>query len=64
MERFNSYLISFFHAVNRNEFGIMQTRQDVTHVIANLQRQRVNGRCLASEYLECNTDLLGMLLPG
>ncbi|KAJ9537864.1 hypothetical protein OSB04_030597 [Centaurea solstitialis] len=40
------------------------TRQDVTHVIANLQRQRVNGRCLASEYLECNTDLLGMLLPG
>ncbi|XP_024980472.1 putative MO25-like protein At5g47540 [Cynara cardunculus var. scolymus] len=40
------------------------TRQDVTHVIANLQRQRVNGRYLASEYLECNTDLLGMLVPG
>ncbi|KAI3803599.1 hypothetical protein L1987_31755 [Smallanthus sonchifolius] len=40
------------------------TRQDVTHVIANLQRQRLNGRYLASEYLECNTSLLAMLLPG
>ncbi|KAD6794405.1 hypothetical protein R6Q59_025080 [Mikania micrantha] len=40
------------------------TRQDITHVIANLQRQRVNGRYPASEYLECNTALLAMLLPG
>ncbi|KAJ0697621.1 putative peptidase M13, armadillo-like helical [Helianthus annuus] len=40
------------------------TRQDVTHVIANLQRQRVNGRYLASEYLESNTAVLAMLLPG
>ncbi|KAI7741779.1 hypothetical protein M8C21_000623 [Ambrosia artemisiifolia] len=40
------------------------TRQDVTHVIANLQKQRVNGRSVASDYLERNTDLLTMLLPG
>lgn len=40
------------------------TRQDVTHVIANLQRQRMNGRYIASEYIERNTDLLAMLLPG
>lgn len=61
---FNSYLISLLHAVNSNEFGIMQTRQDVTHVLANLQRQRPNGRCIASEYLEHNTYVLDMLLPG
>ncbi|XP_071715055.1 putative MO25-like protein At5g47540 [Rutidosis leptorrhynchoides] len=40
------------------------TRQDVTHVISNLQRQRVNGRCIASEYLESNIDILAKLLPG
>ncbi|KAK1416642.1 hypothetical protein QVD17_25757 [Tagetes erecta] len=40
------------------------TRQDVTHVIANLHRQRVNGQYLASQYLERNTPLLAMLLPG
>ncbi|KAI3789434.1 hypothetical protein L2E82_02229 [Cichorium intybus] len=40
------------------------TRQDVTHVLANLQRQRPNGRYIASEYLERNSDVLDMLLPG
>ena len=39
-------------------------RQDVTHVVANLQRQRVNGRYVAAEYLENNTDLLDLLIPG
>ncbi|XP_021989447.1 putative MO25-like protein At5g47540 isoform X2 [Helianthus annuus] len=39
-------------------------RQDVTHVIANLLKQRVNGRSIASEYLECNTTLLTIMLPG
>ncbi|KAJ0530757.1 putative armadillo-like helical protein [Helianthus annuus] len=39
-------------------------RQDVTHVIANLLKQRVNGRSIASEYLECNTTLLTKMLPG
>ncbi|XP_076904895.1 putative MO25-like protein At5g47540 [Bidens hawaiensis] len=40
------------------------TRQDVTHVIANMQRQLVNGRYPASKYLEGNTAFLTMLLPG
>nr|XP_043626703.1 putative MO25-like protein At5g47540 [Erigeron canadensis] len=40
------------------------TRQDVTHVITNLQNQRVNGRFVASEYLEKNADILAMLIPG
>ncbi|KAF9688244.1 hypothetical protein SADUNF_Sadunf02G0177000 [Salix dunnii] len=39
-------------------------RQNATHVIANLQRQRVSGRLIASEYLEKNLDLMDILLPG
>lgn len=40
------------------------SRQDITHVVANLQRQRVHGRYIAAEYLEQNTDILDMLIPG
>ncbi|KAB5569601.1 hypothetical protein DKX38_003394 [Salix brachista] len=39
-------------------------RQNATHVIANLQRQRVCGRLIAPEYLENNLDLIDILLPG
>ncbi|KAA8526576.1 hypothetical protein F0562_008221 [Nyssa sinensis] len=39
-------------------------RQDATHVVANLQRQRVNSRWIASDYLERNIDLLDILVPG
>ncbi|XP_020234303.1 putative MO25-like protein At5g47540 [Cajanus cajan] len=39
-------------------------RQDVTHVIANLQRQRVNSQIIASQYLEKNLDLVDMLVCG
>ncbi|XP_071727124.1 putative MO25-like protein At5g47540 [Rutidosis leptorrhynchoides] len=39
-------------------------RQDITHVIANLQRQRVHGHYVAAEYLEQHTDILDMLIPG
>ncbi|KAI3819269.1 hypothetical protein L1987_13095 [Smallanthus sonchifolius] len=35
-----------------------------TEWTANLLRQRLNGRYLAFEYLECNTSLLAMLLSG
>lgn len=41
-----------------------QARQDAAHVVANLQRQRVNSRSIASEYLENNLDLMDILLPG
>ncbi|KAG6748733.1 hypothetical protein POTOM_048666 [Populus tomentosa] len=39
-------------------------RQNATHVLANLQRQRVGGRLIASEYLENNLELMDVLLPG
>ncbi|XP_065876407.1 putative MO25-like protein At5g47540 [Euphorbia lathyris] len=39
-------------------------RQNATHVIANLQRQRVNGRLIAPDYLENNLDLMDILLTG
>ncbi|TKY57497.1 putative MO25 protein [Spatholobus suberectus] len=39
-------------------------RQDATHVIANLQRQRVNSQLIASQYLEINLDLVDMLIHG
>uniref|UniRef100_A0A5B7C1L8 MO25-like protein n=1 Tax=Davidia involucrata TaxID=16924 RepID=A0A5B7C1L8_DAVIN len=39
-------------------------RQDATHVIANLQRQRVNSQLIAFAYLKKNIDLLDILVPG
>ncbi|XVE72507.1 hypothetical protein DITRI_Ditri11bG0044900 [Diplodiscus trichospermus] len=39
-------------------------RLNATHVIANLQRQRVNSRLIASEYLENNLDIMDILMPG
>ncbi|KAM0029257.1 putative armadillo-like helical protein [Helianthus debilis subsp. tardiflorus] len=40
------------------------SRQDITHVLANLQRQRVHGHYVAAEYFEQNTDILDLLIPG
>ncbi|KAL4581407.1 hypothetical protein LXL04_017621 [Taraxacum kok-saghyz] len=39
-------------------------RQDITHVVANLLRQKVHNRCVGAEYLEKNTDILDLLIPG
>ncbi|XAR55292.1 hypothetical protein NMG60_11035326 [Bertholletia excelsa] len=39
-------------------------RQDATYVVANLQRQRVNSRLIASDYMEKNIDLVDILMPG
>ncbi|GLT46251.1 hypothetical protein SLA2020_200220 [Shorea laevis] len=39
-------------------------RQDATHVIANLQRQRVNSKLIASEYMENNFEILDILIVG
>ncbi|KAK8339800.1 hypothetical protein V6Z12_A08G059000 [Gossypium hirsutum] len=39
-------------------------RQNATHVIANLRRQRVNSKVIASEYLENNLDIMDILVPG
>ncbi|KAF8776305.1 hypothetical protein HU200_003711 [Digitaria exilis] len=40
----------------------LETQKDVTQVIANLQRQKVDSRLVASEYLETNSDLLDILM--
>ena len=45
-------------------FPFWQTRKDATQVIANLQRQQVNSRLIASDYLESNKDLLDILVDG
>uniref|UniRef100_A0A7N1A6A0 Mo25-like protein n=1 Tax=Kalanchoe fedtschenkoi TaxID=63787 RepID=A0A7N1A6A0_KALFE len=39
-------------------------RQDATHVVANLQRQRVQSRLIACEYLEQNLHIMDILIPG
>ncbi|KAK9018013.1 hypothetical protein V6N11_001003 [Hibiscus sabdariffa] len=39
-------------------------RQNATHVIANLQRQKVNSKVIASEYLGNNLDIMNTLLAG
>ncbi|EPS61704.1 hypothetical protein M569_13090, partial [Genlisea aurea] len=42
----------------------LEVRKDATQVVANLQRQSVNSRRIASDYLENNLDLIDQLLIG
>ncbi|KAJ4982459.1 hypothetical protein NE237_033296 [Protea cynaroides] len=42
----------------------LESRTEATRVIANLQRQQVHSRLIASEYLEANKDLLDLMIPG
>ncbi|KAL6143998.1 hypothetical protein ACLB2K_054693 [Fragaria x ananassa] len=42
----------------------LETRKNATHIIANLQRQQVQSRLIASEYLEKNIDVMDLLIPG
>ncbi|XP_072990716.1 putative MO25-like protein At5g47540 isoform X1 [Typha latifolia] len=42
----------------------LETRKDATQVVANLQRQLVHSRLIASDYLETNKDLLDILVSG
>ncbi|KAK9285509.1 hypothetical protein L1049_024703 [Liquidambar formosana] len=39
-------------------------RKDSIHVVANLHRQWVNSRLIASDYMENNMDLMDILIPG
>ncbi|KAE8715863.1 putative Auxin-responsive family protein [Hibiscus syriacus] len=41
-----------------------KARQNVTHVIVNLQRQKVNSKVIASDYLGNNLDIMDTMLPG
>ncbi|KAL6562307.1 hypothetical protein OROGR_003314 [Orobanche gracilis] len=42
----------------------LETRKDATQVVANLQRQQVQSRLIACDYLENNIDLLDILISG
>ncbi|CAH9058943.1 unnamed protein product [Cuscuta europaea] len=42
----------------------LETRKDATQVVANLQRQQVQSRLVASDYLEANLDLMDTLIVG
>ncbi|XP_064945968.1 putative MO25-like protein At5g47540 isoform X3 [Musa acuminata AAA Group] len=42
----------------------LEARKDVAQIVANLQRQQVHSRLIASDYLEANKDLLDLLISG
>ncbi|KAH9301280.1 hypothetical protein KI387_012863 [Taxus chinensis] len=42
----------------------LEARKDATQVVANLQRQQVQSRLIACDYLEANKDLLDILVLG
>ncbi|CAN4103960.1 unnamed protein product [Withania somnifera] len=42
----------------------LEARKDATRIVANLQRQPINSRLIASDYLEANTDLVDHLVVG
>ncbi|CAL5409381.1 unnamed protein product [Camellia sinensis] len=43
---------------------LLQARKDATQVVANLQRQQVQFRLIACDYLEANIDLMDILVLG
>ncbi|PHT49067.1 putative-like protein [Capsicum baccatum] len=42
----------------------LEARKDATQVVANLQRQQVQSRLIACDYLEANIDLMDILVTG
>ncbi|KAF3656105.1 hypothetical protein FXO38_14340 [Capsicum annuum] len=42
----------------------LEARKDATQVVANLQRQQVQSRLIACDYLEANIDLMDLLVTG
>ncbi|KAF5943556.1 hypothetical protein HYC85_017633 [Camellia sinensis] len=42
----------------------LEARKDATQVVANLQRQQVQSRLIACDYLEANIDLMDVLVSG
>lgn len=47
-----------------DKYHLFQARKDATQVVANLQRQQVQSRLIASDYLEANLDLMDILIAG
>lgn len=50
--------------INLDTDHCFQARKDATQVVANLQRQQVQSRLIASDYLEANIDLMDILIAG
>ncbi|CAL9126538.1 Mo25-like [Musa troglodytarum] len=42
----------------------LEACKDATQIVANLQRQQIHSRLIASDYLEANKDLLDLLISG
>ncbi|XVF23434.1 hypothetical protein REPUB_Repub13aG0038100 [Reevesia pubescens] len=42
----------------------LEARKDATQVVANLQKQQVHSRLIASDYLEENINLMDILIAG
>lgn len=42
----------------------LEARKDATQIVANLQKQQVESRLVASEYLESNLDVIDSLVEG
>ncbi|XAR56759.1 hypothetical protein NMG60_11037346 [Bertholletia excelsa] len=42
----------------------LEARKDVTQVVANLQRQQIRSRLVASDYLEGNLDIVDHMISG
>ncbi|KAL7593308.1 putative MO25-like protein At5g47540 [Lactuca sativa] len=42
----------------------LEARKDATQIVANLQRQQVQSRLIACDYLEANIDLMDILASG
>ncbi|BAT77322.1 putative MO25-like protein At5g47540 [Vigna umbellata] len=42
----------------------LEARKDATQIVANLQRQQVQSKLIASDYLETNLDLMDVLISG
>ncbi|XP_062013611.1 putative MO25-like protein At5g47540 [Rosa rugosa] len=42
----------------------LEARKDATQVVANLQRQQVHSKLIASDYLEANIDIMDVLIQG
>lgn len=62
---FLAYVVSCLgSAVIDEKDNFVQARKDATQIVANLQRQQVQSRLIASDYLEANFDLLDTLVAG
>jgi len=57
-------VIGLFTTWQPGDCGLLQARKDATQVVANLQRQQVQFKLIASDYLEKNLDLMDVLILG